>query len=128
MDIKCDARGAVYPQCHPGWTAASLVATPFAPFATSAANTIAMELQYLKRALKRPLLQAPLILHCLSAGSGLAFFAVDEIRPHIPFMHAIWHVLSCAAVQQTLPLLKDSDDRGLWQASRPVTMNWGRKP
>jgi hypothetical protein len=109
----------VYPGCHPAWTAASLAVIPFAPFATSAANTVAMEIRYLQRALVSSTLQRPFIVHCLSAAIGLSAFALDEVHPHIPCMHALWHLFSCVAVQQTLPLIRDSERRagGLWSAS-----------
>lgn len=74
----------------------------------------------MQRALKKPALQKPFVVHCASAGTGLAVFALDEVCPHIPLMHSIWHVLSCVAVQQTLPLLQDADRRGLWRRGSTV--------
>jgi hypothetical protein len=118
MDCWCDVRPveqyvryAVYPHCSKAWTLASLAATPFAPFATTFVNTAAMEAQFLLRARKQDKLRRPLLAHCLLAGSGLGLFALDEVKPHIGCVHAVWHLLSCAAMQQTVPLLQDSGRR-----------------
>jgi hypothetical protein len=96
----------VYPNLNPCWLLASAAATPFAPFATSAANTAALEAKYLSSAIKDRRLRRPHAMHLAAGAAGLAIFALDEIRPFIPYVHSTWHLLSCVAVQRTLPLLQ----------------------
>lgn len=84
----------------------SAAATPFVPFATSAANTAVMEIEYLKQARKHKSLRPAYKLHLATGGAGLALFAADELKPFLPLVHAAWHVLSCVSVHQTLPLLQ----------------------
>jgi hypothetical protein len=98
---------------------ASALATPFAPFATSAANTAAMEIEYLRRARRSPHLRAQHARHCALAGAGLIMFAIDDLKPGLPLMHAGWHLLSCAAAQTTLPLLRDVEAE---QGREPYTL------
>lgn len=100
---------AVYPKCPTAVTVLSTVATPFIPFTTSAANTLAMESLFLRRAISNDKLRGPHLAHCSAAGAGLALFALDEFRPHLPCVHAGWHILSSLAVRETLPLIQTSE-------------------
>lgn len=95
----------VHPKSSNGWLLLSAAATPFVPFATSAANTAAMEIEYLRQACKHKELRRAYKLHVAAGGAGLALFAADEVRPFMPLVHAAWHILSCISVHQTLPLL-----------------------
>jgi hypothetical protein len=99
---------AVYPGVSPILSTLSVAATPFSPFLMSTANTLAMEAKFLQRAQQNPKLRQCHRAHLIAGGAGLALFALDEMRPNIPGNHAAWHVLSCYAVHQTLPLIADS--------------------
>ena len=114
----------MFPKCPAAVTLASAAATPFAPFATTTVNTAAMEALFLKRALADPSLRRPHRVHCACAGVGLALFALDEVRPHLPCVHAAWHVLSSVAVRETLPLVQRCERAGgggaLWDAGAAV--------
>lgn len=101
------AAAAVCPRAGPRLTLASAAATPFAPFATSTVNLAATEIEYLRRARTCGHLKAAHRRHCAFVGAGLVAFAIDDIRPGLPLMHAGWHLLSCAAAHSTLPLLQD---------------------
>ena len=86
-----------------------------------------MEVKFLLRARENPALRKPLLLHGLTAGVGLGLFALDEVKPHIGCVHAAWHLLSCAAMYQTVPLLRDAEERsdgsgGLWGRSTDLSM------
>jgi hypothetical protein len=97
-------------------TVLSAAATPFAPFATSAANTVAMESLFLKRAIGSDKLRGPHLAHCTCAAAGLVLFALDELRPHLPCVHAGWHILSSLAVRETLPLIQSTEPPSeLWR-------------
>jgi hypothetical protein len=100
------AVSAVYPDVNPALTVLSIVVTPFAPFATSATNTLAMEAKYFVRAQQSEELKRHHRMHLLSGGLGIALFALDELRPSIPCNHAAWHLLSCYSMRKTLPLLQ----------------------
>lgn len=114
----------MFPKCPAALTLASAAATPFAPFATTTVNTIAMEALFLKGAVADPGLRRAHRVHVACAGTGLALFALDEIRPHLPCVHAAWHVLSSAAVAETLPLVQRCERAGgggaLWNAGSAV--------
>lgn len=97
---------AVYPKSSNAWMLLTAAATPFVPFATSAANTAVMEIEYLRQACNRRELRRAYKVHLAAGGAGLALFAADEIRPFMPMVHAAWHILSCISVHQTLPLLE----------------------
>lgn len=98
---------AVFPQMPRAVSVAGMAATPFLPFVVSSANTMAMELEYLRRAVGNEHLRKDHLVHCLAGAAGLALFALDEIHPHIPCCHAAWHALSCLSVTKTLPLIQD---------------------
>eukprot|EP00892_Ulva_mutabilis_P011659 jgi/Ulvmu1/8866/UM049_0048.1 len=97
---------AVHPESSNAWMLASAAATPFVPFATSAANTAVMEIEYLKQACRNKELRPAYKMHLATGGAGLALFAADEVKPFMPLVHAAWHVLSCVSVHYTLPLLE----------------------
>jgi len=84
----------------------SIAATPFQPFSVSTANTAAIELEYVKRAIKHPELRRDHLIHASTAAVGLSLFALDEIRPGYPLCHAAWHGLSTASVLHTLALIQ----------------------
>lgn len=88
----------------------SALATPFQPFTVSTCNTLALELEFLRRTVNDPeTLQREHLIHCATAAVGLGVFALDEIVPGIPCCHAAWHGLSAVAVASTLALVQYVD-------------------
>ncbi len=108
--------------CFPGLpaavTALSLLATPFRPFAVSFVNTTAMEMLFLQRARQAPeqqRLRRAQRVHAATCVAGLGAFALEDLAPRLPFMHAAWHVLSASAVFSVNALLADLERERLVQ-------------
>jgi len=102
---------AVFPDRVPTLlTAASLALTPFYPKQIMGANTLAMEVAYLRRAREDPSMRRPQLAHSLCAVAGLAAFAAEDLRP-LPFIHSLWHAFSVAATFSTNYLLADVEAR-----------------
>ena len=102
---------AVFPdRVPPLLTAASLALTPFYPKQIMGANTLAMEVAYLRRARVDPSMRRPQLAHSLCAVAGLAAFAAEDLRP-LPFIHSLWHAFSVAATFSTNYLLADVEAR-----------------
>lgn len=99
---------AVFPgaPCHA--TRASLAATPFQPFSVSAANILAMEREYLRRARAEPgPLRRAHAVHVGACGVGLACFFLEDLMPRVPGLHSAWHCFSAVGLATTGPLLRD---------------------
>lgn len=98
---------AAFPRLPKAVTAAGLCATPFSPFLVSTLSTSAMEVKYIGRAHRNKKLHLPITLHAFACVVGLTCFALEDLRPEIPFMHAAWHCLSASATATINPLLAD---------------------
>lgn len=102
---------ALYPNQPAAVTAASLAATPFRPFLVSTVHTLAMEVAFLRRALRDPALRPAQRMHSAAAAAGMALFFAEDARPHTPFIHAGWHCLSAVATGAIHSLLADAEAR-----------------
>jgi hypothetical protein len=102
-------------------TAASLAVTPFRPFPVSTLNTLAMELEFLRRAAanggpggQSEGLRAQQLAHSACALGAMAFFSLEEVFPRAPLLHSTWHLLSSVSCATTNALLEDVErDLGL---------------
>jgi hypothetical protein len=100
-------------------TAASLAATPFRPFPVSTLNTLAMELEFLRRAAahggpggRSEGLRGQQMLHSACALGAMVFFSLEGALPHVPLLHSSWHLLSSVSCATTNALLEDVE-RGM---------------
>ena len=84
---------------------------PFEPFKLSVGNTIGMEIAFLWRAIRRPHLRRPFAVHAASSAAGITVFAVEEMFPKTPFVHAVWHCLAAVGAASTGALLADVEVR-----------------
>ena len=103
---------AIYPRQPASVTLASLLATPFRPFAVSALHTAAMEARFLRRALAEPALRPAQRAHSAAALAGMALFFLEDARPHVPMVHPAWHLCSAAATNAVHALLADCEAPG----------------
>jgi hypothetical protein len=101
---------AIYPNVPPALTALGFVATPFRPFLVSFINTSLMEAKYIDRARKNPKLRKSWGIHAVSTLIGLSCFALEDLRPDIPLMHASWHCLSSVVVATINNLAADEEE------------------
>ena len=102
---------AIYPNTPIPVTAIGFLATPFRPFLVSFLNSSLMELKYIDRARKNPKLRKAHRLHATATLVGLGCFALEDLCPSIPLMHASWHILSSLAVATINDLAADEEDR-----------------
>ncbi|KAI8473911.1 MAG: hypothetical protein J3K34DRAFT_518620 [Monoraphidium minutum] len=102
---------ALYPGQPASVTAASLLATPFRPFAVTTLHTTAMELAFLRRALADASLRPAQRAHSGAALLGMGIFFFEDARPHVPFIHAAWHLCSASATAAVHALLADTEAR-----------------
>lgn len=86
-------------------TAASLLLTPFQPFAVVATNGAVIEANFFKRRHNTHELQASHRLHCAAVALGGAAFIGEEFQPKVPLIHASWHLMSAAGVAAMGPML-----------------------
>ena len=78
---------AVFPQM-PRWvTAASIAAVPFQPLSVSFGNTIACEIEYLRRRKESPRMTKQQLRHAAMSLAGLGFFVAEEVLPKTPHIH-----------------------------------------
>lgn len=99
---------------HPGsravQRATSLVlpAVPFQPFAISAANICAAEVEFVRMASRDEQQAASVTRHAASLAAGLACFALEDIALErgVVIVHAAWHLLACMALFETGGLLR----------------------
>lgn len=99
---------ALYPSLPPVLTAASVAATPFAPFAVTTTNALALEGAFLARALQNPDLRGAQKLHSAACVAGMAVFSAEEASvPHVPLVHASWHLLSAISTAMVNCCLAD---------------------
>jgi hypothetical protein len=107
---SCMLSRAIYPDMPPALTTLGVVATPFKPFLVSACNTLAMELKFLQRAHEVPQLRHPQRVHSAAALASMVLFAVEDLVPQVPFVHASWHGLSALGCSTVNALFKDAED------------------
>lgn len=105
---------ALFPKLSPLVWGLSLGLTPFQPFATASANTVAMEYEFLRRANKNPSLKPVQQLHAATSAGGMGLFC----RPDVPCTHSLWHCAAALSCATTNGLLADVEARELGFASR----------
>lgn len=103
---------ASLPKTPKAATAASLLLTPFQPFAVVAANGALFEAEFFKRWHTTPELQASFKLHCAATALGGAAFIGEEFWPKVPLIHASWHVMSAAGLAAMGPMLLHTETHG----------------
>ncbi|GFR41163.1 hypothetical protein Agub_g1829 [Astrephomene gubernaculifera] len=113
---------ALFPNVPAAVTAAGVLATPFKPFFVSFVNSTAMELKFLAAARRNPKLRGPQRLHAACCLLGLGAFALEDVRPDLPLVHSVWHLLSSTAVATLNHLLADVEEQQrLEGAGAPVS-------
>ncbi|KAL7090842.1 hypothetical protein ACP275_12G067600 [Erythranthe tilingii] len=86
--------------------AASVFFLPIQPLVVSAVHTGMMEVAFAKRALQDPDLRTAHNVHKVSSLLGGALFIADDLLPHIPFLHAGWHLAAALGVSTCNKLLQ----------------------
>jgi len=91
---------------------ASLIAVPFKPFVISTANTVAMQAEFARQAVEHKHMRPHFTCHAAAALTGVATFAVEEmlLERGICHVHALWHLLSAAAVTSTATLVEHKEN------------------
>lgn len=105
---SCLLSCAVFPEKPLQFTLLGLALTPFQPFSVSATNIAAMEVEFLRRARAAggdSQLSKTQRRHLASSTIGAACFWIEDHNPHIPAIHAIWHILSTYSTASTNCLL-----------------------
>jgi hypothetical protein len=97
----------LFPQSRGSTTAVALAVTPFNPLAVTTANAIAMETKYWKRAQANPGLRGHHRMHLANVALGASCFACEDLFPHWPIIHSVWHCLSAVSVASTNYLMAD---------------------
>lgn len=94
---------------------ASYALVPFRPLWVTAANTLAMQAQFVREAAAHEGVRPALRAHLLAAGAGATAFAAEEALTErgVRGVHAIWHLLSCAAVTSMCGLMAHSERQQL---------------
>jgi hypothetical protein len=93
-------------------TALSLVLTPFQPFAVVSTNGAVAEVDFLRRAQRRPHLRRAHRLHIATSLAGGAAFVGEEFAPRTPLIHTAWHLLSAASLVANGAFLADIERCG----------------
>ncbi|KAG7667158.1 hypothetical protein NADE_003044 [Nannochloris sp. 'desiccata'] len=90
---------------------ASLLAVPFKPFAISTAHTVAMQAEFARQAVEHEYMRPYFKYHAVAALTGVAAFAVEDIllERGMGHVHALWHLLSAAAVASTGALVEHKE-------------------
>jgi len=104
---------ALFPNLSPLVWGLSLGLTPFQPFATSSANTVAMEYEFLRRASQNPSLKPVQQLHAVTSAGGMGLFCLGDTRPDVPCTHCLWHCAAALSCATTNGLLADVEERTL---------------
>jgi hypothetical protein len=90
---------------------ASLLAVPFKPFVISTAHTVAMQAEFARQAVEHKSMRPHFKYHAAAALSGAVAFAVEDVllERGMGHVHAIWHLLSAAAVATTGALVEHKE-------------------
>jgi hypothetical protein len=89
----------------------SLVAVPFKPFVISTANTVAMQAEFARQAVQHEHMRPHFAYHAAAALTGVVAFAVEDVllERGMSHVHALWHLLSAAAVASTTTLVEHKE-------------------
>jgi len=81
--------------------AVSAALAPFQPLLVAGAHVLGTEFSFLRRALKDPNLRDRHFVHTCAGVTAFGAFYGDDWFPQVPYLHAIWHVLSAYATSTT---------------------------
>jgi hypothetical protein len=90
---------------------ASLLAVPFKPFHISTAHTLAMQAEFARQAVEHEHMRPHFKYHAVAAMTGTLAFAVEDalLDRGMGHVHAVWHLLSAAAVATTAALVEHKE-------------------
>lgn len=100
---------------------AAVLAIPLQPFIVSTANSLAVETEFWRRKQELPRDHAICKAHSTHANAAalaMGCFLLEEMQPHLPFVHASWHCLSAIGMASMQPLVDDADHRYLGADSK----------
>ena len=74
-------------------------------WATHLMTHTSVQALFFKRAKRNPTLQHTQRRHLAAGAAGAACFALEDLFPKMPFIHATWHLLSTYGIATTEPLV-----------------------
>ena len=101
---------------------ASLLAVPFKPFVISTAHTVVMQAEFARQAATHKSVRPHFQRHAAAAFAGALAFAVEDalLEKGVDHVHAIWHLLSAAAVASTGSLVEHKESLRLDSVPGPM--------
>lgn len=102
---------AMFPKLSPLVWGLSLGLTPFQPFATASVNTMAMEVEFLRRSNESLKLKPVQLMHAASSAGGMGLFYMQEGMPHVPCTHSLWHCAAAVSCATTNGLLAEIEEK-----------------
>lgn len=89
----------------------SLLAVPFRPLWVTTASTLAMQGEFVRQAAAHKAIRPALRAHLLASTAGAAAFVAEDVLMErgCHLVHAVWHLLSCAAVTTMNGLLEHKE-------------------